>query len=404
MSTGRWRAGQAGGTGHRAAAGAEGGRRTALALGVLVAGLLALRAAAPLVEPPASMRAPAAGAALASAPAAAAVARPAPLAEATRASLFLDTDDGLFLVNPDRRSVRRVRLPGGGTGDGDGGLVGRDGVVVAVRGGAAYAAASRSGRPPAVRLGPASYAIASARPGRVWLVEETGDPDRWFRVREAAIGRADAAASVQSAAATPAAGGTLPLGQRPVAGTPGGLLVHLVGPAGGLAVWDPRSGRLGRRLATGTPLTVVAASGHAVAWVEGSALHLGDLATGRDRVVAPPGGSEGFAAPGAFSPDGRTLAAITRVGFSTRPALALVAVDRGSAVRVDGSEGALSDRCSPCLAWAPAGDWVFFSRLGPGFAIGAYRLGRPRAVTVPVDVPGSYPPSFAALAAASSRR
>jgi hypothetical protein len=133
-----------------------------------------------------------------------------------------------------------------------------------------------------------------------------------------------------------------------------------------------------------------------VAWVEGSALHLGDLATGRDRVVAPPGGTEGFAAPGAFSPDGRTLAAITRVGLSTRPALALVAVDRASAVRVDGSEGALSDRCSPCLAWAPAGDWVFFSRLGPGFAVGAYRLGRPRAVTVPVDVPGSYPPSFAA--------
>jgi hypothetical protein len=367
---------------------------------VLVAGLLAMRAAAPLMEPPATIRAPAASAA----PAATAVAGPAPLAEATRASLFLDTDDGLFLVDPDRRSVRRVRLPGGGTGDGDGGLVGRDGVVVAVRGGAAYAAASRSGRRPAVRLGPASYAIASASPGRVWLVEQTGDPDRWFRVREVAIGRAGTAASVQSAAATPAAGGALPLGQRPVAGTPGGLLVHLVGPAGGLAVWDPRSGRLGRRLAAGTPLTVVVASGHAVAWVEGSALHLGDLATGRDQVVAPPGGSEGFAAPGAFSPDGRTLAAITRVGLSTRPALALVAVDRASAVRVGGSEGALSDRCSPCLAWAPAGDWVFFSRLGPGFAIGAYRLGQAQALTVPVDVPGSYPPSFAALAAASSRR
>jgi hypothetical protein len=65
-------------------------------------------------------------------------------------------------------------------------------------------------------------------------------------------------------------------------------------------------------------------------------------------------------------------------------------------VRVAGSDGALSDRCSPCLTWSPAGDWIFFSRLGPGFGIGAYRLGRPRAVTVPVEVPFSSPPSFAA--------
>ena len=87
------------------------------------------------------------------------------------------------------------------------------------------------------------------------------------------------------------------------------------------------------------------------------------------------------------------LAAITRVGFSTRPALALVRVDQGAAVRVAGSEGALSDRCSPCLAWAPAGDWVFFNRLGPGFGIGAYRLDHPPAATL-FDVPGSFPPSL----------
>ena len=61
-----------------------------------------------------------------------------------------------------------------------------------------------------------------------------------------------------------------------------------------------------------------------------------------------------------------------------------------------GSVG-LADRCAPCLAWAPAGDWVFFNRLGPGFAVGAYRLGRAGAVTVPVEVPGSLPPSLAAI-------
>jgi hypothetical protein len=189
--------------------------------------------------------------------------------------------------------------------------------------------------------------------------------------------------------------GTLPLERRPVAGAPGGLLVHVVGPAGGLAVWNPRTGRLGRRLGAWTPLNVVAARGSAVAWVEGSALHLGDLASGRDRVVPPPAGTDGFATPGAFSPDGWTLAAVTRVGFTTRPALALVDTALASAVRVPGSDGALSDRCSPCLAWAPAGDWVFFSRIGPGFGIGAYGLGAPRAMTVPVELPFAFPPSFA---------
>jgi hypothetical protein len=239
----------------------------------------------------------------------------------------------------------------------------------------------------------ASYALASARPGRVWLVEETGDPHRWFRTREVALGRSGSL--VEGVLGGGAARGTLPLGQRPVAGAPGGLLVHVAGAVGGLAIWNPRTGRLERRLAAPSPLTVVAARGQAVAWVERSALHLGDLATGRDRTVPPPPGTDGFAAPGVFSPDGHTLAAVTSVGFSTRPALALVDASRASAVRVAGSDGALSDRCSPCLAWSPAGDWVFFSRIGPGFAIGAYRLGQPQAVTVPVDVLSSFPPSFA---------
>jgi hypothetical protein len=350
----------------------------------LVAGLLAMRAVAPLVTPPAAGPPGGVAAPAASEVAAVAATRPAPLAEATGASLLLAGDGGLLRVDLDRRGVRRVPLPPGAA-EADSGLVERDGVVVAVRGGVAYTASARPGRP-ATPLGPAAYAVASASPGRVWLVEETGDPERWFRLHEVGLG---------PAATGPAARGVLPLGRRPVTGVAGGLLVHDVSDGGGLAVWDPDTGRLGRRLAAAATLTGVAARGRAVAWVEGAVLHLGDLATGRDRVVVPPPGTDGFAAPGAFSPDGRTLAAVTRSGLSTRPALALVAVDRASAVRVTGSDGALSDRCSPCLAWSPAGDWVFFGRLGPGFGIGAYRLGRSRAVTVPVDVPFSFPPSFA---------
>jgi hypothetical protein len=360
--------------------GVAGVRRPWLAVGALVAGLLALRAVAPFLGPAGPVPAPAA-------PVAAAASRPAPLTEATGASLLLGGDGGLLRVDLDRGRVRPVPLPPGAVEAGIG-LVERDGVVVAVRGGVAYAASGRPGRP-AVPLGPASYAVASASAGRVWLVEETGDPERWFRLREVDLGRPVGGGAVAGDR------GVLPLGRRPVAAAPGGLLVHEVGDGDALAVWDPRTGRLGRRLPARATLTSVAAHGHAVAWVEGVALHLGDLASGRDRVVAPPPGADGFAAPGAFSPDGRTLAAVTRSGFSTRPALALVAVDRASAAQVAGSDGALSDRCSPCLAWAPAGDWVFFSRLGPGFGIGAYHLGRPHAVAVPVDVPFSFPPSFA---------
>jgi hypothetical protein len=376
-------------TGGPAAPGGVGGvRRAWLVAGALVAGLLAMRAVASVMAPLPTVPA---GAGRPS-PTTPSAARPAVLAEATDARLLLGGEDGLLRIDVDTRATHPIPLPGRRF-ETDRGLIQRDGAVVTVHGGTAYAVPTRPGRP-ATPLGPASYALASASPGRVWLVTETGDPERWFRLRELDLGRSPAGG------AGPAARGVLPLGRRPVAGAPGGVLVHEVGTGSagsGLAVWDPRTGRLGRWLPTAATLTAaVAARGHAVAWVEQSALHLGDLTTGRHRVVPPPPGTDGFAAPGVFSPDGRTLAAVTRAGFSTRPALALVAVDRATAARVAGSDGALSDRCSPCLAWSPAGDWIFFSRLGPGFGIGAYRLGRPRAVTVPVEVPFSLPPSFAA--------
>lgn len=357
-------------------------RQAALVAGVVAAALLALRAAAPLVSPPRSAVAEIAS----SRPAVAT--RPAELAQATGASLFLGGEDGLFRVDVDARTMRPIPLPGRRF-ETDRGLIRRGGTVVAVHGGTAWMATGEPGRRP-IRLGSASYALAAADPRRAWLVEETGDPERWFRVREVEIGRSPAPPRRL-------ARGSLPLGQRPVAAAPGGLLVDVVGPEGGLAAWDPRTGRLWHRFGTQAPVTVVAVSGRRVAWVEGTTLRLGDLASGRARVVPPPAGSDGFAPAGAFSPDGRLLAAVTEVGFSARPALALVRVDRGDAVRVAGSDGALADRCSPCLAWAPAGDWVFFNRLGPGFGIGAYRLDHPPASRVALDVPGSFPPSLQTL-------
>ena len=362
-------------------------RQPVLALGALVAGLLAMRAAAPFVSPPRS-----AFAEVASPRPAVAAADPPGSARRGDRGQPVPWRGGRPVPGRRRCSQRCARspCPAGGS-RADRGLIRRGETVVAVHGGIACTTTGESGRPPAP-LGPASYALAASDPRRVWLVEETGDPERWFRVREVEIGPSPGAA-------LELARGMLPLRQRPVAGVPGGLLLYFVGPGGGLAVWDPRTGRLRQRFGTRAPVTVVAVSGGPVAWVEGT-----DPAPGRSgrrpRLgwCRPPAGSGGFAPAGAFSPDGRVLAAVTQVGFSIRPALALVRVDRAEAVPVAGSEGALSDRCSPCLAWAPAGDWVFFNRLGPGFGIGAYRLGpihgRPG---VPLDVPGSFPPSLQTL-------
>ena len=363
-------------------------RQAVARLVAVTAVLLVARAAAPVLVPqPTVLTAPPGDLAGPDRAAAArAATAPARLDEPTATDLLLDGGDGLLRVDLDAGSLRAVPMPGpppGADADGVGGLVRRDGAVVVVRGGAAWVA-GRRGRPVA-RLGAASYALASTAPRRVWLVEETGDPDRWFRAREVTLdGRVTAA-------------GVLPLGRRPAAAVAGGLLLGVTGADGGLAVWDARSGRSRQLVAAASPVVVAAHRG-LVAWVDGQTLHLTDLAGGRDRPVPAPAGSDGFAAAaGAFSPDGRLLAAFTQPGLASRPALALVAVARAAAWRVAGSDGALADRCSPCLAWAPAGGWVFFTRLGPGFGIGAYRVDHARAATVPLDVAGPLPPSFVTL-------
>ncbi|HEX7149800.1 MAG TPA: hypothetical protein VF512_19990, partial [Actinomycetota bacterium] len=157
-----WRRHPLGGGASQEAPGTTGRvRRPVLVLGALVAGLLAMRAAAPFVALPTAVQV--------AAPAAVTTPATVPvlLAEATGTSLYLGGDDGLLRVDVDRRSVRRVPLSRRAAGA-DNGLVGRGPVVVAVRGGVAYAAAGRPDRP-ATPLGPAAYAVASASPGRVWL-------------------------------------------------------------------------------------------------------------------------------------------------------------------------------------------------------------------------------------------
>ena len=147
--------------------------RPALLLGALVAGLLAMRAAAPFVAPAPAARVGPATAATAGAAALAAT-RPARLAEATGTSLVLGWDDGLLQVDVDAGAARPIPLPGRRF-ETDRGLVQRGRALVVVRGGAAYAASGRPGRP-ATRLGPASYALASAHPRRIWPATTDGGP------------------------------------------------------------------------------------------------------------------------------------------------------------------------------------------------------------------------------------
>jgi hypothetical protein len=217
----------------------------------------------------------------------------------------------------------------------------------------------------------------------VWLVEQAPDPDRWYTVREVRL---------DGTPTSPAR--TLPLGHTPRAGVPGGLLISTIGGHGGLAVWEPATGRT-RPLAPASA-ALVAARGGLVAWSAGGRVHLTDVRSGRDRAVAALPGTASTAAAGAFSPDGALLAVITApaVGGSE---LVLVDVSGASAKSVEGAQGILSDGCDPCLSWAPAGRDLVFARVGPTFGVGVYRLGAPSATVLPLEVPGVFPPSLLAL-------
>jgi hypothetical protein len=346
-------------------------------LGVLaaVAALLALRAIAPRLLPTPSP------------PTASSDTTGRPASEPDRpvdGRLLLATDDGLLYADVATGAVQALTVGGGSTWRAvDRRLVGHHRTVVVVRDRVAYALSSTLDRP-AVRLGRASFAVPSRRADRVWLVEQAPDPDRWFTVRE--VGR-------DGTPTSPAA--TLPLGRTPRAGVVGGLLISAIGEAGGLAVWEPATGRT-RTLAPGGA-SFVAARGDLVAWMAGGRLHLTDLPSGHDRVIVGLPGTAGFNAVGAFSPDGGTLAALTAPSTLGASALALIDVRRASVRQVDGSAGALSGGCDPCLSWSPAGHDLIFARVGPTFGVGSYRLGAPRATVLPLQVPGVSPPSVLAL-------
>jgi hypothetical protein len=296
--------------------------------------------------------------------------------------LLLATDDRLLHVDVDTGAVRAMAVGGAALGAVDRRLVWQHGTVIVVRGRVAYALSASLDRP-AVRLGQASFVLPSRRADRAWLVEQTPDPDRWFTVREVRL---------DGKPTTPAR--TLPLGRTPLAGVPGGLLISALGENGGLAVWEPVTGRT-RPLATGGGSFVAAGDG-LVAWTAGGRLHLTDMRGGRDRVIAALTGMAGVEAAGAFSPD-RGMLALTVPSAAGASALVLADVHSARLSRVEGADLVLSGGCDPCLSWSPAGHELFFARVGPTFGVGVYRLGASRATLLPLQVPGVSAPSVLAL-------
>ena len=217
------------------------------------------------------------------------------------------------------------------------------------------------------KLGDAWYFLPSATEGRVWLTFVDEDSPETVRDLESVVemtvhGRV----TVRSAARPPCRGPSI------VAAAEGALLCQH-GPAGTLRAFDPASGQVLRELPGSF---VVDTYRRLVAWcAEGCpALHLTDIASGRDRVVSP-GNSFRFTATydGAFSPDGSLLA----VPVSGRR-VALVDVASGGARALDGARLAGGYRN---LAWSSSGELFFTSGEG---RLMVYRPGSARPQVLPV--------------------
>jgi len=175
-----------------------------------------------------------------------------------------------------------------------------------------------------------------------------------------------------------------------------------------LAIWNPRTGSIGHVLDLGVRLIdTTTADGHTtVAWLrelrghcfypgEDCQLVLTDLTTGLDRVIAPPGGL-GFIGGGAFSPDGKTLAAFTLVHSkltNDTMQLALIDVGTGRVSPVSKSTGQFGEPYG-FATWSPSGQSVFFGGVGQirtsfqDLRIGAYQIGASSATAL--AFPGNY--------------
>ena len=211
------------------------------------------------------------------------------------------------------------------------------------------------------RLGTAHAYVPSATAGRVWLAGTDCDRPDMAGVREVAV---DGRVTFESGRRIP--------GSRVVDAVSGGLVVRH---RGGLSVWDPGTGRLGRAL--GLEMGFGAHGSVLAGCVERSGcddLAIVDTATGETVRVR-----RQLEVDAAFSADGSLLATAARAGREW--SVALVDARTGAATIIPGSR---TRRAYPEVAWAPTSGWLF---VRDGRRVRAYRPGAPRAATLPFRLP-----------------
>ncbi len=176
----------------------------------------------------------------------------------------------------------------------------------------------------------------------------------------------------------------------------GGRILVLLGPVDSrsLYAWDPAGGGFSR---IGDALFVVDtyrhpdASAEALAWVPEAScrsglrrcsLALTDIASNLTRTVDAPRDSNGFIGGGAYSPDGRTLAAFVEAAPTKQgPAARLVLIDTasGAVQEVRGSQIGVGESYG-FATWDPTGKWLFFGGF-PGNML-VHRVGTDDAVAL----------------------
>jgi hypothetical protein len=260
------------------------------------------------------------------------------------------------------------------------------GAIVYSSGGMAYAAFEglRGRIDP---LGPADRVVGGTNPGQVWLVR--GQPLRAETVQLACVGGC-------SHALTPPI--AVPKGFTPVAPVAGQLVLMPGLPPAGRApvVWNPFLKQV--TFTFPRPVTdVVDTHDNKVAWlyrdvsvcqgVECS-LHITDVSTGADRVVAPPPGHTGYIGGGAYSADGVFLAAFVSVtgdGPRAQPVIVHTTDLLPNSVEVQTETIPIGEAVG-AAAWAPTDDVLFVAGLS-----GTMLACQPGNLTpISIGIPASY--------------
>ncbi len=235
-------------------------------------------------------------------------------------------------------------------------------------------------RLPPLPIGPGDALIPASTPGNVGLVQHQGRVAGWEMVSA-------------KGADTGGSFATLLAGYEPIAQVDGGLLVQQ-NTEGPIRIWKTAPDGTGHFTSTLPAHGRVAdARDDLLAWIDDGAcgvnacpLHVTSITTGVDRIVQAPPGSDGFLfGGGAFSPDGRHLAAYAGFPPETNLPQQVAVIDLGSMTST--LAGPVQASQSQAAVWTSDGAWVFFCGF-PG-PLSAFRPSDRRLLNV--GVPAACP-------------